>query len=92
MKLTNLKSDTSFCFRVRAVFDDEEGPYSPSSDIVKTVESPAVRLKEFSSIVQEGTPERRALPITQVENSRNDDAMTQKFELGMSFKFVPFHF
>ncbi|XP_060590329.1 uncharacterized protein LOC132745432 [Ruditapes philippinarum] len=82
MKLTNLKSNTSFCFRVRAVFDDEEGPYSPSSDIVKTVESPAVRLKEFSAIVQKGTPERRSLPITQVENSRNNDAMTQKFELG----------
>ncbi|XP_053386663.1 uncharacterized protein LOC128550842 [Mercenaria mercenaria] len=81
--LTDLKSNTPFTFRVRVLFDEEEGPYSPPSDRVQTKQTPAIRIKDFAVVVEKNkVPETRSLPITQVRESRNSEAMTQKFEFG----------
>ncbi|KAH3772282.1 uncharacterized protein LOC127846401 [Dreissena polymorpha] len=79
--LTNLKSETEFVFRVRALQCDGEGPYSEESAVVKTHISTASRLIGFSVRLDEETtsPIRYALPMCEVKEARNSRAKTRKF-------------
>ncbi|KAH3768530.1 uncharacterized protein LOC127845595 [Dreissena polymorpha] len=82
--LTNLKSETEFIFRVRAIQCDGEGPYSEESAVVKTHISTASCLIGFSVRLGEETksPIRYALPMCEVKEARNSRAKTRKFEVG----------
>ncbi|XP_045207826.2 uncharacterized protein LOC123559790 [Mercenaria mercenaria] len=82
--LTDLKSNTKFIFRVRVVYEDGEGAYSPISDEYITSNSPASRIIEFARIVEKGepSPSKHALPIVETRDARNAVAKTKKFEIG----------
>lgn len=80
--LDDMKSNTKFIFRVRVVYEDGEGPYSPPSDEYVTAKSPASRIVEFANVLEKGPPSKHALPITEIRNARNPTAKTKKFEIG----------
>ncbi|KAH3768560.1 uncharacterized protein LOC127845594 isoform X1 [Dreissena polymorpha] len=82
--LTNIKCNTEYIFRVRAVYSDGEGPYSKESAVVKTPNSAAFRLCEVSVRSDDGVtpPFRYALPMREITEARNVKAKTRKFVLG----------
>ena len=74
---TDLKSDSTYLFRVRIVFDNgDEGPFSPISDGIKTSESLALKLKKTAKIVDNGVPEIYQIPV--IEHGSNLNAKTRK--------------
>ncbi|XP_052820940.1 uncharacterized protein LOC128246597 isoform X2 [Mya arenaria] len=89
VRLTNLKSDTKFVFRVR-VYDDIEGPYSEESDEIVIASSLASRLVNYAVRVDDGdsAPALYALPMTEVAKARNQNARTRKFEIGTRPKHI----
>ncbi|WAQ94888.1 hypothetical protein MAR_007359 [Mya arenaria] len=68
IRLTNLKSDTKFVFRVRVVYDDIEGPYSEESEEIVIASSLASRLVNYAVRVDNGdnVPAMYALPMTEL--------------------------
>ncbi|WAQ94894.1 hypothetical protein MAR_007365 [Mya arenaria] len=84
VRLTNLKSDTKFVFRVRVVYDDVEGPYSEESDVIVIASSLASRLVNYAVRMDnvDNVPAIYALPMTELAEARNKKARTRKFEIG----------
>jgi len=80
--ISNLKADTKYVFQVQAVYDDDEGPYSETSDEIVTLQSPATRLLRHSLRVSDGEPAVYALPLTEFRPARNEQAKTRKFSIG----------
>ncbi|XP_052215660.1 uncharacterized protein LOC127834096 isoform X6 [Dreissena polymorpha] len=83
-ELTNVKSESQFMFRIRAVYTDFESDYSKESDIVTTKKSPASQLVGFSTArsAPDVLPIQYALPMIEVEGARNTIGKTRKFEIG----------
>ncbi|XP_060557458.1 uncharacterized protein LOC132717894 [Ruditapes philippinarum] len=84
--LSNLKSNTDFVFRVRVVNEDGASPYSEQSDKIFTLESQASRLVHSSVLKEKGNPSPSiyALPLAEIREARNEQAKTNKFQLGAS--------
>lgn len=63
---------------------DEEGPYSPVSEISKTYESVANGLMRDSELINETSSiPRYQLPIRESLDARNENMKTRKFTLGI---------
>lgn len=89
--ITGLMADTEYVFQVRGLFGDQEGPYGPVSDCIKTKKSLATTLLNFcvkpdSKMV----PLRYQLPVEENINARNESARTRQLILGMIKKFLAF--
>lgn len=79
-----LKADTSYVFKVRVTEENTgyDGPFSPESNIIKTDETPAIRIRKKSQKVATGPPDVYMLPIKENTAARNETAQTRKFTLG----------
>lgn len=80
--IDNLQAKTAYKFQVRAITNDEEGPYSPESGEICTKASLASRLLEFTTKVKDDHPSIYQLHSTENKAARNEHAKTRKFELG----------
>ena len=79
--IPNLNSDTTYIFKVRAVYEnDEEGQFSDVSDDIKTLVSLAKKLKDESTRVSEGPPAVYKLPVIK-EFARNSSDRIRKCTL-----------
>lgn len=75
--VTDLKSNSGYVFKVRAVFDDgEEGPCSGQSKLIKTRFSLAQQVKQEAMRLTSSYPHQYKLPA--IQQSVNKDAMTRK--------------
>ncbi|XP_060602656.1 uncharacterized protein LOC132755758 isoform X2 [Ruditapes philippinarum] len=86
--LSELKTNTTYIFRVKAVYDDEEGPYSPESDRITTSKSLALRLLNKAIKIEDGKqpPYKYILPMTEIISARNEENKTKKYEIGVAAK------
>ena len=80
--VTGLMADTRYTFQVRGVFNDQEGCYGPANDALKTAESLATFLLNYSIKVSSGNPPKYQLPSQEQITSRNPIAKTRKLILG----------
>lgn len=87
--VTGLMADTEYVFQVRGLFEDQEGPYSPVSDIIKTKKSLATTLLNFCGKPENSKtfPLRYQLPLDENLNARNESARTRQFLLGIIYIF-----
>ncbi|KAK3087739.1 hypothetical protein FSP39_010009 [Pinctada imbricata] len=77
-----LKCSTKYHFKVRAVYNDEEGPYTDVSSTVETKPSLAKELVGFALKQDRGKPAKYKIPIT--ETAKNRHARTRKCVVGQS--------
>lgn len=82
--INGLMANREYKFQVRGVLNDHEGSYGPQSDVIKTTESLATVLLEFSKLVADGNPSKYQLLAEELEKSRNPTAKTRKLILGKS--------
>lgn len=75
-------SKTDYTFKVRGVFKDVEGPYSPVSDNITTTESVATHLMKFCTVLKKGHPSKYLLPAEENIKSRNEVARTRQLVFG----------
>ncbi|XP_078322456.1 uncharacterized protein LOC111105028 isoform X2 [Crassostrea virginica] len=82
--VTGLMADTEYVFQVRGLFEDQEGPYGPVSDSIKTKKSLATTLLNFCRKLENSktVPLRYQLPIEENMNARNESARTRQLILG----------
>lgn len=83
--INGMMADTEYKFQVRGVLNDQEGKYGPQSDVIKTTESLATYLLNFSHRVTDGNPPKYQLLTTELVKSRNPTAKTRKLILGKLF-------
>jgi hypothetical protein len=83
-KITGLKSNASYVFRVRVIYENgEESPFSKESEKIRTAASLATKMLRTSIQVTSGnSPNKYALPIKENIAARNEKAKTRKFEVG----------
>ena len=75
--ISDLQSDSTYYFKVRTVFDDEnESQFSEESSGIKTNISLAKRMKEKSTRIRSGYPHVYKLPITEVNASERNRKCT----------------
>lgn len=79
----DLQADTTYSFQVKAVFVEQEGPYSENSDEVRTKTSLASRIVAFSTKVKNDKPAIYQLNATELIKAHNKDAKTRAFMIGM---------
>lgn len=79
--IAGLMADTVYVFQVQEVFQDQKGEYGPAND-VKTKESLATLLLKFSTLVDNGNPQKYELLTEEHTQSRNPIAKTRKLILG----------
>ncbi|XP_053391498.1 uncharacterized protein LOC123541455 [Mercenaria mercenaria] len=83
--LSDLKSNATYIFRVRIIYDDgEESPYSPESEEIQTAASLATRMLQKAKQVKgdDIPPIKYSIPLTEIVSARNKRAKTRKFEIG----------
>ena len=85
--VTNLRAGTGYVFKVRVVYDDDEGPYGPESEEIRTIQSPALSIRQRSEALlgREGnmqTPQRFALSLTEIDAARSDEGKIRGFCIG----------
>ncbi|XP_060580827.1 uncharacterized protein LOC132737527 isoform X2 [Ruditapes philippinarum] len=80
--LNGLKSNTSYVFRVRAVYEEGEGTYSSESATVTTCQSRAFRIANIigNSENVDQSPHILPVPITQI--TRQDIKNIREFHIG----------
>lgn len=83
--INDLKGGTTYTFRVRAIYDDSEGPYSPESEQYTTAISPAKEIIKFCELDEKGnpSPDIFIVPITESLQARNPSYKLRKMEIGM---------
>lgn len=89
-ELNNLKSNTEYLVRVKMITPEGESPYSPTSQTIKTKESPACKLVKKSFLETKGnpTPSVYAIPVKVLRWARNETAKTRKLEISMYFLYT----
>lgn len=80
--IAGLMANTVYVFQVRGVFQDQEGGYGPANEYVKTSDSLATLLVNFSAPVDNGNPQKYELLTEEHKQSRNPVAKTRKLILG----------
>lgn len=80
--IAGLMANTVYVFQVRGVCQDQEGGYGPANEYVKTTESLATLLVNFSAPVDSGYPQKYKLLTEEHKQSRNFFAKTRKLILG----------
>lgn len=88
-EITGLMADTGYKFQVRGIYKDQEEPYGPISDIIKTQKSLATKLLESCGCSStNSSPPKYILPVQENKKSRNDDARTRQLILGRLFTYI----
>ncbi|KAL3831368.1 hypothetical protein ACJMK2_023121 [Sinanodonta woodiana] len=83
MDMKDLKSNSSYEFKVRAIFSDgSEGPFSEVSDTVKTHESLATQVKKGAKKIAATNPAKYKIPLTYSEKWTSKSAITRKLRFG----------
>lgn len=82
--INGLMANREYKFQVRGVLNDQEGSYGPQSDVIKTTESLATVLLDFSKRLDNRNPSKYQLLAEELKNSRNPMAKTRKLILGKS--------
>lgn len=80
--ITGLVANGDYIFQVRGIYKDEEGPYGPLSDTLKTQKSSATSILEFCVQLESGQPSTYQLPVNENKAARNEIARTRKLVLG----------
>lgn len=88
--ITGLMADTEYVFQVCGLFKDQEGPYGPVSDSIKTKKSLATTLLEFCGEPKNSNtvPLIYQLPFEENINARNESARTRQLFLGIIYNFL----
>lgn len=88
--ITGLMADTEYVFQVCGLFKDQEGPYGPVSDSIKTKKSLATTLLEFCGEPKNSNtvPLIYQLPFEENINARNESARTRQLFLGIIYIFL----
>lgn len=76
--------NTKYVFQVQLVYQDQEGQYGPSNDVL-TAESASTSLLDSLKQVSNAIPQKYQLFVKELENSRNIDARTKQVILGKFF-------
>lgn len=76
--------NTKYVFQVQLVYQDQEGQYGPSNDVL-TAESASTSLLDSLKQVSYAIPQKYQLFVKELENSRNIDARTKQVILGKFF-------
>lgn len=80
--IRGLVANSEYIFQVRAVYEEQEGPYGPVSDVIKTHESSATMFLKFCVRQDSSTPSRYLLPIVENVSARNKETRTRQMILG----------
>ncbi|KAJ8314671.1 hypothetical protein KUTeg_006821 [Tegillarca granosa] len=93
LTITDLKCDTSYKFKVRAVYADEDGPDSPVSESIRTNISLAREIVGQSTVLSTpqnlNEPKIYKIPIKEIIQCRNEKAKTRKCEFGKRIQGNP---
>lgn len=84
--ISELMADTEYIFQVRGIYGDDEGPFSPVTEEIKTEKSLATSLLGFC--IQNNDPNCTPiylLPVKENPHARNDSARTRQLVLGNFF-------
>nr|XP_022290966.1 uncharacterized protein LOC111102491 isoform X2 [Crassostrea virginica] len=84
--IRGLVANSEYIFQVRAVYEEQEGPYGPVSDVIKTHESSATMFLKFCVRQDNSTPARYLLPIVENVSARNKETRTRQMILGTQVK------
>ena len=83
--INGLIADTGYRFQVRGIYKDQEEPYGPISDVIKTRKSLATKmLGNCGPSIPKTAPPKYNLPVQENKMSRNTDARTRQLTLGKS--------
>lgn len=81
--INGLMADTEYRFQVRGIYKDQEEPYGPISDVIKTQESLATKILESCGpSIAKSFPPKYILPLQENRMSRDNVARTRQFTLG----------
>ena len=81
--INGLMADTGYRFQVRRIYKDQEEPYGPISDVIKTRESLATKmLGSCGPSISNSSPPIYFLPVQENIMSRNNDKRTRQLLLG----------
>lgn len=84
--VTGLKGSSKYEFQIRAVYEDFEGPYGPTSDHIETETTLARKIKHIATIkpgiLNDGQPEIYSVPITLDPDSVNPKAKFRRCIFG----------
>lgn len=83
VKVKDLKAETEYEFKVRAVNEDgEEGPFCQRSIKLTTMSSLARSLIPIANMIEKGCPKVYKLPLTKDVDTVNENAKTRKCVFG----------
>lgn len=82
--IQGLMANSEYVFQVRTLHEEQEGPYGPISDAIKTHESSATTFLGFCVQQNSSTPPKYLLPIVENKSARNKTARTRQLVLGNS--------
>ena len=84
--VSGLKAHTQYSFRIRLIHvkDGQEYPLTAESNVFETTESPALGIRQLSTRIQSGNPERYLLPTKEVDEEKN--IKTRKLSIGKIVK------
>ena len=81
--ITGLISNTEYTFQIRGVFGDQEGPYGPINDKIKTKKSLGSTMLDFCVLLDDSKkPLKYNLPAVENKSARNENARSRQFILG----------
>lgn len=81
--IKGLLENTEYTFQIRGVFGDQEGPYGPVNDKIKTKKSLGTTMLD-RCILQDDSqkPYKYKLPTVENKDARNENARSRQFILG----------
>lgn len=91
--VSGLMANTKYIFQVRGIFGDQEGPFGPVNENIKTKKSLATCLLDFSQLQNNSnSPSIHLLPVEENRNARNKSARTRQLIHGTLITFLYFFF
>lgn len=82
-------ANTEYSFQIRGVFGDQEGQYGPINDDIRTKQSLATTLLDFTVLLDDSTsPSKYQLPVEENKNARNENARTRQLILGSNLIYL----
>ncbi|XP_048731383.1 uncharacterized protein LOC125648383 [Ostrea edulis] len=88
--VSGLKSQSSYSFRIR-VIDGRKGkeyPFSPESPVFETPESPALKMRDRSTLFKCGNPNVFRLSLKEILKARNSKVKSKKLSIGSDRLFL----
>lgn len=85
--IQGLMAYSEYVFQVRTVYEEQEGPYGPISDVIKTHKSSATTFMEFCVCLDSSNPPKYLLPTEENLSARNKTARTRQLVLGNIYIF-----